>query len=158
MMVGCRTAARAALVAAALLGLSAVAAAEVVLDTAVSKVETTLDGGGQVKRELVPVEDVVPGEELRYSISFTNDSPVAVDAGRIVITNPIPDGTSYVAGSAGGADARVEYSVDGDSFAADEPPAGAGGAGDGVSSVRWTYERELAPGDSAEVFFHVRIQ
>lgn len=139
---------------AAVLG-AATALAEVSLATSVSKVEATLDGGGRVKRELVPVDEVVPGEELRYTITFTNTSEATVDAERIIITNPIPDGTQYVAGSAGGEGAQVEYSTDGESFAAAGPAEADGGS---VRSLRWTYGRDLAPGASGEVFFHVRMQ
>ena len=97
--------------------------AEVTLETDVSKVESTLEAGGRVRRELVPVEEVVPGEELRYTITFTNASEMPVDGGRIIITNPIPDGTRFVPGTAGGEDAAVEYSIDGETFEATEPPA-----------------------------------
>ena len=148
----------------ALLMLPQWAHAEVTLETGVSKVETTLDNAGRVKRELVPVEEVVPGEELRYTITFTNESKVPVDPDRIIITNPIPDGTRYVPGSAGGEDAVVEYSVDGETFSPAEPAAtgasaaGADGGGSPVRSVRWIYQDTLAPGASAEVFFHVRMQ
>ncbi|MEQ8859360.1 MAG: hypothetical protein RIC56_12000 [Pseudomonadales bacterium] len=165
MMPDCK---RAAWLALGLLTFCGAAAADVVLETAVSKVESTLDGGGRVKRELVPAEDVVPGEELRYSITFRNDSPVAVGAERIVITNPIPEGTSYVTGSAGGVDTLLEYSTDGQNFGSVEPADGADGAGPAgvavgpagspVRSVRWIYQQELRPGASSEVFFHVRIQ
>jgi uncharacterized repeat protein (TIGR01451 family) len=149
----------------ALAVVSGAAAAEVVLDTAVSKVETTLDAGGQVKRELLPAEDVVAGEELRYTITFTNESGTAVDAERIVITNPIPEGTRYVAGSAGGPGSRVEFSTDGENFTVSEPagaadPGTAGGnaAAPPVESLRWTYQQALPPEESGEVFFHVRMQ
>lgn len=151
--------------------LSGHAFGEVRLETAVSKVETTLDGAGRVKRELVPADQVVPGEELRYTISFENTSDMVVDAERVVITNPVPDGTVYVAGTAGGDGSRVEYSIDGETFAGVEPggapPSGAPGAGgtqaagagpDAVRSLRWTYQRALEPGESGEVYFHVRMK
>lgn len=144
---------------------------EVRLETGVSKVETTLDGAGRVKRELVPADEVVPGEELRYTIRFENTSDMVVDADRVVITNPVPDGTVYVAGSAGGDGSRVEYSTDGETFTGVEPggapPSGspgtqgtpAAGAGpDAVRSLRWTYQRALEPGESGEVYFHVRMK
>jgi uncharacterized repeat protein (TIGR01451 family) len=162
---------------------------EVTLDTEVAKVASTLGDNGRVQRELVPVEEVVPGEELRYTIKFTNASETPVDAERIIITNPIPDGTRYVPGSAGGDDARVEYSADGENFssaepadvgseppgsgtepasASSDPAGGASGAGftadgeaaaaKGLHSLRWTYQQDLPPGRSSEVFFHVRMQ
>lgn len=144
---------------------SAAAFGEVTLETSVRKVETTLDGSGQVKRELLATDDVVPGEELRYSIRFTNESATPVDAERIVITNPIPEGTRYVAGSAGGDATAVAYSGDGDEFHSSETAISAApGSGpaeaDGdshVHSLRWTYQRELGPGESSEVYFHVRM-
>lgn len=154
----------AAVVGLLLAAWSGTAAAAVVLDTAVSKVETTLDAGGGVKRELLPAEDVVAGEELRYTITFTNESATAVDAERVVVTNPIPPGTRYVAGSAGGAGSRVEFSTDGESFTVSEPAGAAdsGGAGSAanppVHSLRWTYQQALEPGESGEVHFHVRMQ
>lgn len=145
---------------------SASALGEVTLETSVRKVETTLDGSGEVKRELLATDDVVPGEELRYSIRFTNESATPVDAERIVITNPIPEGTRYVAGSAGGDGTEVEFSGDGEVFqggegaistATDSGTAEAEGDSR-VRSLRWTYRRELGPGESSEVYFHVRMQ
>lgn len=144
---------------------SASAIGEVTLETSVRKVETTLDGSGQVKRELLATDDVVPGEELRYTIRFTNESATPVDAERIVITNPIPEGTRYVAGSAGGDGSAVEYSGDGDGFqgsedaisAAADPGTTEDGGDRDVHSLRWTYQRELGPGESGEVYFHVRM-
>jgi uncharacterized repeat protein (TIGR01451 family) len=156
--------------------------AEVTLTTSVTKVETTLDPAGRVKRQLVPADEVLPGEELRYAITFTNTSETLVDAGRIIITNPIPEAARYVAGSAGGLHARLEFSQDGEAFANVEPASadadgaatlgarandGAAGlgasAGPGASTgevraLRWTYEADLAPGESGEVFFHVRMR
>jgi uncharacterized repeat protein (TIGR01451 family) len=156
---------------------------EVTLDTAVSKVETTLDAAGRAKRALVPADEVVPGEELRYTITFSNTSEMVVDEARIVITNPIPRGVVYVTGSAGGDSTLVEYSTDGEAFgtaepAADSPaadapspeipaaavpqagsdPAAEPGGASAVRSLRWTYQNELAPGESGEVYFHVRMQ
>src|SRR5690606_25403952 len=84
------------------------ALAQVTLQTDVSKVVSTLDAGGRVERELVPVEEVMPGEELRYTITFRNESNTPVEAERIVITNPLPEGTVYVPGSAGGEGTLIE--------------------------------------------------
>lgn len=162
------------LLAVALLVGAPAGLARVTLDTAVSKVETTLEETGRVKRQLMPAEEVASGEELRYTITFTNESEMRVDAERVVITNPIPEGTRYVAGTAGGDFARVEYSADGESFSASEPAPAAdsagggpapsaqaeqGGAADlGIQSLRWTYLRDLQPGEAGEVYFHVRMQ
>lgn len=146
------------LLAAAML--AAPAHADVQLSTAVVKVESVLEPNGRVKRQLLPADRVVAGDELRYTISFTNDSERTIEAGRIVITNALPEGTRYVPGSAGGDGAQVEYSIDGETFLAAEPAAAAdptAAAGE-VRTLRWTYRRDFGPGDMSEVFFHVRMQ
>lgn len=163
------------LAAAAALALGASAFGQVTLERTVRKVETTLEPSGRVKRELMPVEQVVPGEELRYSVTFTNESDMVVDAERIVITVPLPEGTVYVSGTAGGEATRVEYSADGENFTGSEPPASpdagaptrpaaapgaapeAAGA-PGVRALRWTYQQDLKPAEAGELFFHVRMQ
>ena len=43
------------------------------------------------------------GDELRYTVTFTNHTEDAVAPNSIVITNPIPESTEYVEGSAFGA-------------------------------------------------------
>ncbi|MEQ8486317.1 MAG: hypothetical protein RIB46_18305 [Pseudomonadales bacterium] len=136
------------------------AQADVQLSTEVVKVESVLEPNGRVKRQLLPADQVVAGDELRYTITFTNDSERSIEAGRIVITNALPEGTRYVPGSAGGDGAQVEYSVDGETFLAAEPAASADPAGVAteVRALRWTYRRDFGPGDMSDVFFHVRMQ
>jgi uncharacterized repeat protein (TIGR01451 family) len=155
-----------------LLSLPVAALAEVTMETSVAKVETTIDAAGRVKRQLLPAESVLPGEELRYAITFTNSSDTLVEGGRIIITNAIPEGARYVSGTAGGQSARVEYSADGEVFEPVEPASaasrptrtaggdapGQGSLSDAVASLRWSYDADLAPGQSGEVYFHVRMQ
>lgn len=150
------------------------ALAEVQLATAVSLVQTFLGEDGQLERRLADPNDAAPGDELRYTITFTNTGVVPVEAGAIVITNPIPESTEYVPGSAGGEGARILFAADGerlgnggaDSEAAFAPfdaltlndggverPASA----TEVRVVRWIYARPLAPGASGEVWFHLRL-
>jgi uncharacterized repeat protein (TIGR01451 family) len=137
--------------------------AEVRLETSVAKVNDPMGASSSVEPRADPTVRVLPGDELRYGITFTNHSDTPVDRGRIVITNPIPPGTQYVAGSAGGRATRVEYSVDGTTFAESEPVPADGAAPDAgpepaVVSLRWSYDAVLAPGRSGEVFFHVRMR
>jgi len=145
------------LVALALACFPGVALAEVGMLTTVARVESTIDPAGRVKRQLLPAEAVLPGEELRYAITFTNQSGTLVERGRIIITNAIPEGTGYLPGSAGGASTRIEYSVDGETFQATEPAAGTPDE-EAVATLRFSYDADLAPGESGEVFFHVRMQ
>ena len=64
--------------------------ADVTLSTRVEKVESILDGSGNVQRRLIPADGVQPGEELRYTITVSNDSALLVSEGRVVVTNPVP--------------------------------------------------------------------
>lgn len=148
-----------ALVCAAALSVP-IAAAEVVLGEQVQKVETLLDASGNVERRLTPADAVEPGDELRYTITVSNNSGVLVTAGRVVVTNPVPEGTVYVPGSAGGAETVIEFSGDGETFvereadlsgpgAAEQPPA--------VRAIRWSLQRDLQPGARHDLFFHVRM-
>jgi uncharacterized repeat protein (TIGR01451 family) len=167
--------------------LAPLAAADVALSTRVEKVETTLDAGGNAQRRLIAAEGVQPGEELRYTITVSNNSALLVTAGRVVVTNPIPEGTTYLPGTAGGADCLIEFSADGENFstqpaaAAPSMSAESSGSADGSAStagaeaaepavgsapesepavrdIRWTLQRDLEPGASHDLFFHVRMQ
>lgn len=149
---------------------------EVRLATAVSLVQTFLGEDGQLEQRLADPNGAAPGDELRYTITFTNTGVVPVEGGAIVITNPIPESTEYVPGSAGGQGVRILFAADGEwpgngsadadratAFApVDAPALSEGGVerpatGAEVRAVRWIYERSLAPGASGEVWFHLRL-
>jgi uncharacterized repeat protein (TIGR01451 family) len=57
--------------------------------------------------------DLLPGDELRYRLRFTNTRPEAVK--NVVFSNPVPKGLEYVTGSASVAapDAAITFSIDG---------------------------------------------
>ncbi len=78
--------------------------------TVVQKEEVVVNEDGTTESRLVPVEAVVPGERVFYTITFTNvgDDP----AENVVITNPIASELTYVKGSAFGPGMTVEFSVD----------------------------------------------
>jgi uncharacterized repeat protein (TIGR01451 family) len=132
--------------------LAATAAAEVTLETSVEKWESYETASGSVQRRLTDAELVVPGDELRYTITFVNQGPEPVDAGSIVITNPLPEGTEYLPGTATGPDTLISFSADGEKFAPDAAAAAE------VRAIRWSFQPALAPGDSSSVAFEVRLQ
>ena len=57
--------------------------------------------------------DLLPGDELRYRLRYTNTRSEAVR--NVVFSNPVPRGLQYVGGSASvaAADAAVTFSIDG---------------------------------------------
>ena len=79
--------------------------------TVVQKVLQQVDENGEVTTELVGVDTAVPGDEVVYTVTFTNLG--AEPAENILITNPIPPQMRYVSGTAFGPGTEVEYSVDG---------------------------------------------
>jgi uncharacterized repeat protein (TIGR01451 family) len=114
---------------------------------------------------LIAPDSVIPGDELRYSVRFTNVGKEAVDARSVVITNPIPANTEYLEGSAVGDTTEIQFSVDkGTAFGAatgltiarnsSEAPANARD----YTTIRWIYEPGLAPGETGLVSFNVRLK
>lgn len=122
----------------------------------------TNEQGEQVK-VMVPADRVVPGETVVYTNTYfnTGDKP----AGDLVINNPVPENTEYVAGSAFG-NAEIVFSADnGASFAADGKVTVVDNAGQSriaspgeYTNLRWIIKQELQPGESGEVGFRVRLQ
>ena len=148
----------------ALVSLAALLAhAEVNLQNSISKVEVWVDAEGNVQRRLVEATKVVPGDELQYTVRFSNNGTQTVDAGTIVITDAIPEHTRYVDGSAYASSAKIEFSVDGENFAPaaellqqknGEPVVA---QAQDYAAIRWHFGPELAPGESGQVSFKVRL-
>jgi uncharacterized repeat protein (TIGR01451 family) len=140
------------------------AEAQVRLDNSIKKVETFVNEAGDVERRLVDANSVVPGDELQYTVRFTNNGNEPVDAGTIVITDAIPAHTEYLDGTAFGAGTDIWFSVDGEMFAS---PADLSVVKDGAEllaaakdyrSIRWTFGPNLKSGDSGYVSFNVRLK
>ena len=165
-----------ALVAVVGLGLPQWTLAEVRLSTSVHRVESWIREGGGLETEFTDAALAAAGDELRYTITFTNTGLVPVDPGAIVITNPIPETTEYVWDSAGGVDARIlfrasataEAPIDGaleerlfvplDELVVTEDGLVRTAAAAEVRAIRWIHEAFLPPGESSNVWFHVRLQ
>ncbi len=165
-----------ALLAVAGLGMAERSLAEVRLSTTVHRVDGWMEEGGELKARLTDAALVAAGDELRYAIAFTNTGLVPVDPGAIVITNPIPETAEYVWDMAGGINARILYRADAvaEAAAADASAAESflplaelvvteagvlrSAAAADVRAIRWIYEAVLPPGESSEVWFHVRLR
>ena len=119
--------------------------------TTVQKEQVTVSDTGDTETKLVPVETVIPGDRVIYTITFQNigDEP----AEDVVITNPIADSLTYVDGSAFGPGTEIQFSIDGGkNFAArevltvdengDVRPAEA----NDFTHIRWVMQQQLAVG------------
>jgi len=146
-----------------LAGFSATAA--VILNTEVMKVERFIDDNGEEQTRLLQVQEILPGDELRYTIRFSNNGDRTIVAGSVVITNAIPDNTLYLAGTATGASVRITYSIDGgNSFGLPESlkvvrdgRKVSASAAD-YTTLRWTFKPELKPSEQSYVSFNVRLK
>lgn len=121
-----------------------------------------VEQGRKVKR-LVPVDKVVPGDEIVWTITATNvcKEPTA----DVVIANPVPAHMTYVANSALGTGADIAYSLDGKEFksAADLQVRGADGTARAARAneyrvIRWTYQSAFAPGATAFVRYRAVVE
>jgi uncharacterized repeat protein (TIGR01451 family) len=122
--------------------------------------------GGVKTARLVPVKAAAPGDVLEYTLTYTNSGDeVARDA---AIDDPVPKGSSYLAGTAAGEGAEITFSTDGGKTYAPavkltyELRAANGQVekrtatpGD-YTHVRWTV-KSIPPGASGKVSFRVRV-
>ena len=134
------------------------------VQTVVQKLQEQLDENGERTTDLVAVDTAVPGDEVVYTVTFTN---VGVEAAEnILITNPIPPQMRYVSGTAFGPGSDVEYSADGgttwgrpaalrvatDSGA--ERPAEA----DDYTHIRWALNAPLEVGERSFARFRAVVR
>ncbi|CAN5732040.1 hypothetical protein BH23GEM9_BH23GEM9_20470 [soil metagenome] len=109
-----------------------------------------------------------PGDVIEYRLVFTN--PRQAEVRDVVLENPVPEGMSYVAGSAssGRAGVMLEYSIDGGRTWWERPeievvdeqgrrvrrPA----PPEQYTSVRWTLTGAVASGAKVEASYRVRVR
>lgn len=130
--------------------------------TVVEKETIVVNEAGQTERRLVPADTVVPGDDVVYTITFTNVSDEVAE--NVVITNPISENLTYVDGSAFGPGTVIEFSVDGGATFGpqnelvvrtngDERPAEA----EDFTHVRWTMQNKLEAGAQGMARFRARL-
>ncbi|NNC76746.1 MAG: DUF11 domain-containing protein [Woeseiaceae bacterium] len=118
---------------------------------------------GETEQQLVIAETVVPGERVVYTITFENVGEEPAE--NVVITNPIADSLTYVAGSASNGSMTVEFSADGgktfglasdlrvDDDGIDRPATTMD-----YTHVRWVMKKELEVGATGSASFAAVLQ
>ncbi|MFH1688737.1 MAG: hypothetical protein ABIE42_00690 [Candidatus Eisenbacteria bacterium] len=155
------------LVAIVLAGSTAVEAVEtrsVELRTVAETEIEVLDREGRPELRRIEASRVVPGDEVIYTIYYSNTGVETAE--NVVITNPVPDHMTYMVGSASGNGTAVTYSVDGGMvFAAPGEllvPDGAAGERPATPSeythIRWTLDATLPPSEEGLVGFRARLE
>ena len=117
---------------------------------------------GTVEMIYGPAERVVPGEELVYTITFTNTGTEPAE--NVVLDMPVEAEVTYVEGSAITCLAAVAFSVDGGAtFASRSELFVAEGdilrpaTAEDITNVRWTLNAPLAAGASGEVSLRAKL-
>ena len=119
--------------------------------TTAEKEQLVTGADGAVSKRLVPVDTAVPGDEIIYTVTFTNISNERAD--NVRVTNPIPAEMAFIPGSAFGPGTDISYSVDGGaSFAAADQLLVATEEGDrpamasDYTHIRWVMQQPLDAG------------
>ncbi|RMH12483.1 MAG: DUF11 domain-containing protein [Gammaproteobacteria bacterium] len=131
----------------------------------VAEKQIIIQKDGKSVTQRVPAKDIQPGEVIFYTLKYSNSGDAA--ARDVVINDPIPDKTVYVAGSVTGPDPL--FSIDGGKHF-NRPSlltytiTNARGrqekkvaSPDRYTHIRWVI-KEIAPGQTGQVGFQVRVQ
>ncbi len=124
----------------------------------------TLEDGTRQER-FVQATTARPGQVVEYRFFVTNRGATTLPAGLVLITIPIPQGTSYLDLSATPTSERLltEFTIDGNTFM--EAPVLVTAA-DGTrrvatpkeyTAIRWTLLFALEPGQEEVLFFRAAI-
>lgn len=134
------------------------------VQTIAQKEITVVNDSGEQETRLVPVTTVVPGDEVIYTITFTNLGAEAAEA--ITITDPVPTQMRYIDGSAFSAGADLQFSVDGGatwgaaedlSVRDDQGQLRPAVAAD-YTHIRWIMRHPIAPGKRGYARFKAALR
>ena len=137
--------------------------AQIELKTEMYKVIEVQKDNGTSKIEWIAPDSITPGDKVGYRIIVENKGDKPADD--LVLNNPVPENTIYVAGSARGANSSIVFSVDqGKTFATPEKlfiikdgkklPASA----KDYSNVRWVLTSSLKAGEKGSVQYIVQVK
>lgn len=144
----------------------AMASPMVSLEIEAEKQITRVTEAGEKETVYVPADNVAPGDEVRYRITYTNSGDSA--ARNVNVDNPIPEGTRYQSDSAWGGAERL-FSID--NGATYKRPSSLTwqrrnnqgeqqqetASPEQYNAVRWVVE-EIPAGTSGDVGFSVIVQ
>jgi uncharacterized repeat protein (TIGR01451 family) len=125
------------------------------------------DKDGKTRVEWTEAGKTDPGDVLKFTITYTNAG--ATEARSAVISNPVPEGTAYVGGSAEGKDTVIDFSLDGKNYEAppmikykikqaDGKEAEYQATPDMYKHIRWRMARPAPPNTSGTVSFKVTVK
>ncbi len=124
--------------------------------------QTVTDAQGKKTTKLVALTTAVPGTEVVYTTTATNNCKLAAD--KVSIDGHVPEHMSYVPASTFSPGAQVLFSVDGKTFGTPEQltvtdngtPRKA--RAEEYRHFRWTFQSSIQPGASAFARFRASVQ
>ncbi len=110
---------------------------------------------------------VDPGDILIYQLTCINKG--GEPATEVLITDPIPEGSEYIIGSATGDSAKITFSIDGGNIYQDSPVTYKIRKSDGTiqiklatpdmfTHIRWLFTGEIMPQELRKVSFEVKVK
>lgn len=135
---------------------------EIVVEQMVERVIVIEDEEGGLEMELLPADEVKPGEQLFYSVTYSNAGETPAE--NVVLTLPVPDDVNLLEDSAVAEydEASVDFSLDGgETYVPREDLVSEDitltqteiAMPEGITHMRWTFNREIPPKDSGKIFF-----
>ena len=129
----------------------------------VERVTVSVDANGNEIRTYAIAEEVSPGDEVRYSLAYTNSGNEAADAVSLVM--PVPGAVTYIETSATGPADALTFSADGGkSFAArtalkvlDGDQERFATSAD-ITHIKWAFSDPIAPAASGMVSFRAVLK
>lgn len=151
---------RATLLALAFVGTSSLSAmaSGLTAEQVVERLTVSVDANGNEVRTYALAEEVAPGDEVRYSLAYTNTGDAAADAVNLVM--PVPSAVTYIESSATGRADEVMFSADGGkTFAtraalkiSDGDQIRFATSAD-ITHIKWAFSNAIAPAATGTVSF-----
>jgi uncharacterized repeat protein (TIGR01451 family) len=130
--------------------------------TLVQMEEVSVGDDGERQTRLIAADTVVPGDVVIYTTTVENISDEGAE--NVVVTNPVPEHLSYVAGSAFGPGMAIEFSVDGGATYAPaeeltvvEDGQSRAATAEDFTHIRFVLQGQLAAGAQGIVRFRARL-
>lgn len=141
-----------------------VSASSIALQFTASREIVETDASGRPITRLVPTDSALAGDEVVYTVTYTNTGSDSWD--HVVITDPLAPEVNYLPGSVSGAFADFTVSVDGgktfsepdearvvDEFGYEHPAEPRD-----YTHLRWLVVGTIAPGASGYVRYRARLE
>lgn len=137
---------------------------QVVLETVIQKEVEVVRDDGTRETTMVEVANAIPGDELFFTVSYTNTGEEPATG--VTIVNPVPENTVYLEGTAAGDGTVVTFSVDGGNTYGEPGQLEVAGE-DGkkrralpedYTHIRWARGKNLGARETGTVRFSARLK